>query len=187
MNDLSECGIQGSHAAPEVKRTAEELLPILYAELHGLARRAHRSMGGAGTLQTTALVHEAYLRLRQVPAFADRDHFLRAAALAMRHALINHVRDRGAIKRGGGATHVPLDEADVAASDNEAYVLAVHEALQRLGELDERLEHIVECRFFAGYSSEETARALAIHERTVHRGWARAKAWLRQELGDFAG
>ena len=189
MNDSTLPLFEGSHAPPEVRRTAEEMLPAFYADLRRVARRERlRFGGGSETLQTTALVHEAFLRLRQSPAFNDPAHFLRSAALAMRHALINYVRDRRTEKRGSGMTPVSLDEAtDVAEEQAEERLLAVHDALTRLGALDERLEQIVECRFFAGYSVEETAQALGLSERTVHREWVKARAWLQQDLKSAGG
>lgn len=185
MTEPNVPSLEGSRAPEEVRRTAEELLPAFYSDLRRLARRERlRFGGGSHTLQTTALVHEAFLRLRASPAFNDPAHFLRSAALAMRHAMINYVRDRMAEKRGSGVTPVPLEEAHEVADGggNEEYLLAVHDALTRLGALDERLEQVVECRFFAGYSVEETAQALGLSERTVHREWIKARAWLQQEL-----
>jgi RNA polymerase sigma factor (TIGR02999 family) len=188
VNDSPPSLFEGSHAPPEVRQTASGMLPAFYADLRRVARRERLRFGGTPeTLQTTALVHEAFLRLRQSPAFNDPAHFLRAAALAMRHALINTVRDRMTQKRGEGVSAVPLEEAaDVAEVEVEERLLAVHDALTRLGDLDERLEQIVECRFFAGYSVEETAQALGLSERTVHREWIKARAWLQQELKSAA-
>jgi len=168
----------------EVRNTAAQLLPILYEEVRRLARRERRMLSGGETLQTTALVHEAYLKLRHAPAFSDGDHFLRAAALAMRHALINYARDQAAAKRGGGAIKVDLEEAEGlgVAADSDAVIL-VNEALQKLATLSPRLAQVVECRFFAGYGEVETAQALGTTDRTVRRDWVKARAWLRRELG----
>ena len=122
------------------------------------------------------------------PAFNDKSHFLRTAALVMRQVLVNYARASLAAKRGGDATHVPLEFADSAALtgirvESDETLIAVHEALGRLTELSPRLSQVVECRFFAGYSEQETAEALGMNERTVRRDWAKARAWLRKELG----
>lgn len=172
---------------PALRSTAEELLPILYADVRKIARRQRLRVGADDTLQTTALIHEAYLRMRDSPTFNDKSHFLRAAALAMRQVLINYARDSVAAKRGGGAVHVPLEYADRAEMtgirvETDETLLAVHSALENLAELSVRLAQVVECRFFAGYNEQETAEALRLTERTVRRDWVKARAWLRQEL-----
>jgi len=139
------------------------------------------------TLRTTALINEAYLKLLRSPEFNDRAHFLRSAALAMRHILVNHARDRVAAKRGGGVAVESLDETVEAAAQSDDSVLEVHEAVDRLAQLDERLAQVVECRFFAGYTEQDTAAALGMTERTIRRDWAKARAWLRVELGTANG
>jgi len=167
---------------PAVRSLADELLPIFYADLKRLARRERSRVGAGGTLHTTALVHEAYLKLRGSRSWNDEAHFLRAAALAMRHALVNHAEARRAAKRGGGIPHLPLEEAlDVGTASDET-LLALDEALQRLARQSERLARVVECRFFAGFDERETARALGLSERTVRRDWTLARAWLYREL-----
>lgn len=167
---------------PAVRSLADELLPIFYADLKRLARRERSRVGAGGTLHTTALVHEAYLKLRGTRSWNDEAHFLRAAALAMRHALVNHAEARKAAKRGGGVPHLPLEEAlDVGAASDET-LLALDEALQRLARQSARLARVVECRFFAGFDERETARALGLSERTVRRDWTLARAWLYREL-----
>lgn len=172
--------------SPELRRTAEHLFPAFYADVRRLARRERMKVGADETLQTTALIHEAYLRLRNSAQFQDHSHFLRASALAMRHVLINHARDSVAAKRGSGATHVSLEFAEEVAAplqfDSDERLLAVHALVQRLAELNPRLAQVVECRFFAGYSEEETAKALGVDERTVRRDWVKARAWLRNEM-----
>jgi RNA polymerase sigma factor (TIGR02999 family) len=171
-------------ATPEVRRAAEELLPLFYEDVRRIARRERRARGGGETLQTTALIHEAYLKLRNSPGFNDRSHFLGAAALAMRHVLVNYARDRVAAKRGGGAVMLPLEAAtDVGLPTSEQALLDVNEAMARLAQLSPRLAQVVTCRFFAGYGDEETAAALGLTDRTVRRDWAKARAWLRRELG----
>lgn len=169
--------------APAVRSLADELLPIFYADLKRLARRERSRVGAGGTLHTTALVHEAYLRLRSTRGWSDEAHFLRAAALAMRHALINYAEARKAAKRGGGISHLPLEAAlEVGAANDEETLLALDKALQRLARQSLRLARVVECRFFAGYDERETARALGLSERTVRRDWTLARAWLYREL-----
>jgi RNA polymerase sigma factor (TIGR02999 family) len=167
---------------PSVRALADELLPVFYADLKRLARRERARVGGGNTLQTTALVHEAYLKLRGTKGWNDDTHFLRAAALAMRHALISHAEARVAAKRGGRAPHLALDEGLAAAREHDESLLALDEALGRLAERSPRLARVVECRFFAGYDEAETARALELSERTVRRDWALARAWLYREL-----
>lgn len=168
---------------PSLKHTADSLVPVLYDDLRRLARRSRWQVSAGGTVQTTALVHEAYLKLRHASGFSDRQHFLRAAAMAMRHILINVARDAVAAKRGGGATDVPLDDAPEIAAPSATVLLEVNEVLDRLRGVSERLAEVVECRFFAGYGDEETATALGLSDRTVRRDWLKARAWLRHELG----
>jgi len=171
-------------APVQVRRMAEELMPLFYADVRRMARHERRRVGAGDTLQTTALIHEAYLKLFRSPSFNDRVHFLRASALAMRHVLINHARENLAEKRGGGAIVESLTAShDIGVSDDQS-LIEVHEALERLALLDERLAQVVECRFFAGYSEADTALALGVTDRTVRRDWTKARAWLRRELGD---
>ena len=177
-----------SSAPPEVRRIAAELLPTFYDQLKQMAQRARARLGGNHTLQTTALVHEAYLRLRKSGGFTDETHFLRAAALAMRHALINHATARLTDKRGGGQQHLTLSNAESLAHpglevDTDEGLMLLHEALQRLAIEMPRLADVVECRFFGGYGEEDTARALGMSLRTVQRDWLKARAWLFRELG----
>ena len=173
---LADCG-----APPEVRHTAAELLPPFYRQVKRIARR-ERSRHGAVTLQTTELAHEAYLRMRGSHGYADEAHFLRAAALAMRHALINHAAERLAQKRGGGAPHVTLSKAVDLGIETDEGLLSLNEALQRLARVTPRLAEVVECRFFAGYGEEDTAAALGVSLRTVQREWLKARAWLFREL-----
>ena len=172
-----------SAASPEVQRIAAELLPTFYNQLKHVAQRARSRLGGNHTLQTTALVHEAYLRLRLSSGFADEAHFLRAAALAMRHALINHAAARLADKRGGGGAHLTLSSAETLGVDTDEGLVTLNYALQRLAIEMPRLADVVECRFFGGYGEEDTARALGMSLRTVQRDWLKARAWLFRELG----
>jgi RNA polymerase sigma factor (TIGR02999 family) len=137
------------------------------------------------TLQTTALVHEAYLRLLKDASlsFENRAHFLGVAARAMREILIEHARARAARKRGGGGVRVTLDDAVASLAAPSIDVLALEEALQRLTRLDQRHARVVELRYFGGMSVEETAAALGLSPATVKRDWTLARAWLYRELG----
>jgi RNA polymerase sigma factor (TIGR02999 family) len=167
-----------------VRALADELMPMFYADLKGMARRERRRVNAGATLQTTALVNEAYLKLRATPGWNDDVHFLRAAALAMRHALVNHAVARLAAKRGDGAIALSLDDALDLAVEEDAALVTLNEALGMLSRTSLRLAHVVECRYFAGYDDGETARALGISERTVRRDWTLARAWLHRELSD---
>jgi RNA polymerase sigma factor (TIGR02999 family) len=178
--------LEASCAPTEVRRLAADLLPAFYQDLRRIARRTRARVGAGHTLQTTALVHEAYLRLGQSRAFVDETHFLRAAALAMRHALINYAQARLAGKRGGGRAHVTLSHvADISVQSDEG-LLALNEAIVRLAQDMPRLADVVECRFFGGYGEEDTARVLGVSLRTVQRDWLKARAWLFRELGGAA-
>jgi RNA polymerase sigma factor (TIGR02999 family) len=168
-----------------VRRAAEQLFPLLYDEVSRLAHRERNRVRAGETLRTTALINEAYLKLLRSPEFNDRAHFLRAAALAMRHILVNHAHARVAAKRGGGVQIESLDESVEAAAQSDDSVIEVHEAVDRLARFDERLAQVVECRFFAGYTEEDTATALGMTERTIRRDWAKARAWLRVELNSI--
>ena len=168
--------------AVEVRTLADALLPLFYADLKRLARRERARVSAGMTLQTTALVHEAYLKLRGTSKWNDDTHFVRAAALAMRHALVDHAIEHLAAKRGSGAEHVPLTESlDVAVASDES-LIALNDALEQLAKQSLRLAQVVECRYFAGYDETETAKALGISERTVRRDWTLAKAWLLREM-----
>ena len=156
----------------------------VYDDLQTLAHAQLRHRRPGDTIGTTVLVHEAYLRLARTGKLAieTRHHFFALAAQAMRRILVDRVRAQLSQKRGGDAKRVELDDvADFLVGDAEQ-VLAVHEALQRLSALNARLADLVECRFFAGYSEPETAEALGVSERTVHRDWVKARAWLYRYL-----
>jgi len=175
--------LQTSTAPPEVRRLAGELLPAFYQQLRRIAHRTRARLGAGHTLQTTALVHEAYLRLGQTRQFVDEAHFIRAAALAMRHALINYAQARVADKRGGGGQHVTLSNIADFSVDTDEGLIALDEAMGRLAGEEPRLAEVVECRFFGGYGEEDTAKALGMSLRTVQRDWLKARAWLYRELG----
>ena len=166
------------------------LFPLVYDELIIMAHRQRQTWHGDLTLNTTAVVHEVYLKLaqpRQLPA-ESRAHFFAIAATAMRHILCNYARDRRTKKRGGGVRHVTLDPAhDVASgldlsTEQTDELTALDEALQRFERIAERQARIVECRFFGGMSVEDTATALGISPRTVKRDWNFARAWLRRDM-----
>ena len=162
----------------------DALFPIVYAELRRMAAREMRHEKQGRTLQTTALVHEAYLRLLKDASlsFESRAHFLGIAARAMREILIERARARVAQKRGGQAVRVTLDDLTVRTPSPSVDVLALDEALQRLARLDERHARVVELRYFGGLSVEETAAAMALSPATVKRAWTLARAWLFREL-----
>ncbi len=166
------------------QEAAASLLSLLYSELRSIAGHFMRSQRPDHTLQATALVNEAYLRLlgEQGASWEDRIHFLRVAARAMRSVLIDHARSRDAAKRGDGWRRSPLEEAAVFTDQPSSDLLALDEALTRLSDLDDRLAQVVELRFFGGLTIEETARVLKISTATVKREWLTAKAWLREEI-----
>jgi RNA polymerase sigma factor (TIGR02999 family) len=162
---------------------AEQLLPLVYDELRRLAARLMGGERTGHTLQATALLHEAWLRLCEPgSSYDDRSHFLRVAAKAMRHVLVDHARARAAHKRGGGR-RVDLDADAFAVRDEAESVLAVDEALGRLQALDPQLGQLVEMRFFGGLDNSAAAQALGMSLRSVERGWRTARAFLVRELG----
>lgn len=170
-------------------QTAAQLVPLFYADLRRLARRVRYESQASETLQTTALIHEVYLKLRKISAWNDRQHFMRASAMAMRQVLVDDVRARLAQRRGAGAAHLSLDDAEaeqVAAADVDDRVIVIDEALRRLATLSPRLSQTVECRYFAGYNEAETAEALGVSLATVQRDWAKARAWLHRELAGLS-
>jgi RNA polymerase sigma factor (TIGR02999 family) len=178
--DSQKTESEGASAA--VRALADELVPIFYQELRTIARRTKRKVGIGATLQTTALVNEAYLKLRATHGWNDDSHFLCAAALAMRHVLVNHANSRVAAKRGAGADVLPLTAADHVAIENDEMLINLNEALARLAVEAPRLAQVVECRYFGGYDEMATARALKLSDRTVRRDWTLARAWLHREL-----
>ena len=158
----------------------ERMMPVVYEELRRIARRQLRHEGVGHTLNTTALVHEAYLRLA-APSHLDvsgRVEFLSIAAMAMRRVLIDYARQRTAQKRGGVQMRVELDDIEVAADDRAEQLVALDEALTSLAASNPRLARVVDCRFFGGMSQEETALALQLTPRTVRRDWTKARMWL---------
>lgn len=166
------------------RQALDELLPLVYGELQ---RIAHRRLGGerrGHTLNTTALVHEAYLKLVQLDRmnWQNRAHFFAIAAQVMRNVLVDYAVRQKAQKRGGGRERVSLDEIEIGTAPRIDELLALQQALERLGALDERQARVVECRVFGGMSIDETAHALGISAATVSRDWTVARAWLAREL-----
>ena len=164
----------------------DRLVPLLYDDLRRVARAQLRRSRQGVTLDTTVLVHELYLKMadQQRLDAHDRGHFLAISAHAMRQVIADYARRRTAVKRGGDADPIPLDEVPEIADREARWLLDVDRALERLAARDERLARVVECRFFAGFSEEETAAALDTSLRTVQRDWMRARAWLKEELGN---
>jgi len=162
----------------------EKLTPLVYAELHRLAKGYMLGERPGHTLQTTALINEAYLRLidwKNV-RWQSRAHFFGIAAQVMRRILVDFARSRNYAKRGGGARQVPLDDAINVYEDPSAELIALDDALKSLAEIDRRKSQVVELKFFGGLSAEETAEALKVSPRTVEREWNLARAWLYREL-----
>jgi RNA polymerase sigma factor (TIGR02999 family) len=162
----------------------EAALGLVYDELRSLAERYLRREAPGHTLQPTALVHEAYLRLVRGsdPSLTDRAHLIGIAARLMRQILVNHARDRKALRRGGAWQRVHLDPAVALFEDRCHDLLALDEALERLDAIDSRQARVVELRFFGGLANDEVARLLDTSPRTVEREWAMARAWLRREI-----
>jgi len=165
------------------RNALERLTPIVYNELHRLARRYMRGERPGHSLQTTALVNEAYMRLLDYKriAWQDRAHFFAISAQLMRRILVEHAR-RHNLKRGGGVPHVSLDEAAMVGGDQATDLVALDDAMNALERLDPRKVQVVEMRFFGGLSVEETAEVLKVSAITVMRDWSTAKAWLYREL-----
>jgi RNA polymerase sigma factor (TIGR02999 family) len=179
----------GSPPQPEgASSPLHELLPLVYEELRRIAHHELRSERPDHTLSTTALVHETYLKLIDQNRLApgERARFFAAAVTAMRRVLIGYARQRRALKRGGGDVPLSLDESAIAADESSEALLALDDALTRLGTLSPRLARVVECRYFGGLTEEETAEVLLVTPRTVRRDWVKAKGWLYQELSDDA-
>lgn len=189
-NSSGERELEGSCATDTFPRVVEEpsgppreLLPLVYHSLKELARQRMSLERPGHTLQATALVHEAYLRLAgKNVRFAGRIQFYHAAAQAMRRILVEHARARGRVKRGGGARRVPINILDLAEEADRDEILALDEAIRRLDEHTPEIAAVVRLRFFAGLTVAQTAEALSIGARSVDRAWAYARVWLYREL-----
>ena len=192
QQEINEALSALSRGAPEAM---DQLMPLVY---HELKRVAHRQLGaeaGGHTLSTTAVVHETYLRLAEQSRaqWVDRSQFYAIAARTMRRVLIDYARQHNAARRGGpGRTAVPLellehgDSSAISIHERADALIALDDALEDLGRMDERMARVVECRFFAGLNEVETADALGVSQRTVARDWQMARAWLHEELRDDA-
>jgi RNA polymerase sigma factor (TIGR02999 family) len=181
MSDLTQLATKAGQGD---SRAAGELLNLVYGELHRLASARMARESGAQTLQPTALIHEAWLRLGgdEQPTWENEAHFFGAAAEAMRRILIDRARRRNAARRGGGRTHVPLDDLELSAPWDDPNLLAVDEALAWFAQAEPRKAELVRLRFFAGLQLEEAARMLGISEATAKRWWVYARAKLYQRL-----
>ena len=163
----------------------DELLPAVYDALRTIARSQLRGERADHTLRTTELVHEAYMKLvdHETVDWQDRQHFFAVTARAMRQILVDHARRRTAQKRGNGASEVPLEDVTQREGLGPGALIALHDALDRLAERDERKAQVVECRFFGGYTTQETADVLGVSRSTVVRDWRAAQAWLNRAMG----
>ena len=183
MPEISELFAQMSDDSP---RGTSELMARVYHELHRLAAAYMRRERRDHTLQTTALVHEAYVRLvgQRDIAWKNRDHFFGVAAQMMRRILVDHARAHLCRRRGGPQQRVSLDEVGISPRTHSADLVALDEALTRLAQIDARQARVVELRFFGGLTAEETAKTLAVSTKTVNRDWLVAKAWLHAEIAE---
>jgi len=198
----TDAGAGGAPPAPEPHRgtlalraarageegALAEAFALVYDEIRAIARARLARHGPRMTLDTTAVVHEAYIKIARhgEMAWEDRGHFFAVASTAMRQVVLDHARRRLAAKRGGGGERVPLDEAEQVADAQARDALALDAALELLARADAQLGRVVELRFFGGLSVEETARTLAVSEATVKRAWRKARAFLHRELADGA-
>jgi RNA polymerase sigma factor (TIGR02999 family) len=171
------------------EQALEKLAPLVYEQLHRVARHHMAGQRSGHVLQTTALVNEVYMQLVDCGQmnWQDRAHFFAVSAQLMRRILIDFARSRGSQKRGGGALHIPLDEAPSVGHEPDPNLLALDDALKALAIVDERESKVVELRFFGGLSVEETAEVLKVSVETVQRDWRLAKIWLLRELSEGNG
>lgn len=190
-----ECGLGHRDVTEEICASAVELAPLLYPDLRRAARGIRARMPGASPLQTTEIIHETYLKVVRGGPWNSRRHFLAAAAVAMRHVLVDQARARSRQRRGEGVVPLSLDETLHAVEtmpawspspDEDDLSLVIGEALDALAQLEPRLARVVECRYFAGYTEDETADILQISARTVRRDWIKARAWLESRLADYS-
>jgi len=186
--------VQDTQAVTQLVRASREgnrealdrLFSLLYEELRRVAHRQLLGRRPDATLNTTALIHEAYLRMvdQGQAEWEDRAHFFGYAARVMRAVIVDYARHRGARKRGGRMTRLSFDDSDLPIEAQADAIVAIDHALTQLAELNERLSQVVECRFFGGLSVDETATALQVADRTVRRDWIKAKAWLFEALSE---
>lgn len=185
MSDSTKLAATGDAVPGSDHQSLDRLVPLVYQQLRIAARRRLGRSPRGGTLETSELVHEAYLRLVTGPPAAeapDRAHFLALASLAMRHVLVDRARTRGRLKRGGGFGCVTFDEDRISVEDQPEALLQLDEALAWLAELEPRLARVVECRFFGGMGEDDIAVALGVTVRTVQRDWAKGRMLLRRAL-----
>jgi RNA polymerase sigma factor (TIGR02999 family) len=178
---ITELIVQVRDGTPEAW---DRLMPLVYDELHRLAHHYLRRERDGHTLSTTALVHEAYLKLVDQTRVMcnDRKHFYAIASRAMRNVLVDHARRHCAAKRGGEWKRVPLEDEHIAVNEQAEALLVLDEALSRLAELDGRLARVVECRYFGGLTEQETGEVLGVTARTVRRDWTKARLWLYDQV-----
>lgn len=159
-------------------------MAALYDDLHKIAHRERWNAGQPATMQTTVVLHESYLKLHNRADWESREHFLGTVALTMRHVLVDAARARMAAKRGGDASIVPLEAADVEMTNeaDDRALVKLGEAMRELAELDPQLARLVDCRYFAGMSDAETAKLMGVTDRTIRRWWLQARAWIHHEL-----
>ena len=186
-NDVAK-SVYTSMVANELRRgrrdSLDRLMPVVYEQLRVIASRQLALRQGGGTLSTTGLVHEAYLKLadQSRASWRDRSHFFALASVAMRHVLVDRAKARFAQKREGGFRRVTLDDDQLDADDEAELMVELNDALDRLAVTEPRLARVVECRFFGGLSGEETAAVVGVNARTVERDWAKARMLLRRAL-----
>ena len=170
--------------SPPNTTSVDETVALAYQELRAIAHLRLMATAPGGTLSTTALVHEAYLKLvdGSPTGLRDRAHLLALASLAMRHVLIDRARERSTVKRGGEPKRITLDEAELSVDEEPEAVLQLNDALDRLAAFEPRLARVVECRFFGGLTESETADALGVTVRTVQRDWVKARVLLKRAL-----
>lgn len=167
-----------------VPESVDQVVALAYQQLRAIAHRRLRARDGSGTLSTTALVHEAYLKLadQSRAGWQDHAHFLALASLAMRHVLVDRARERSTLKRGGVRQRVTLDDERMSVDAEPDVLLQLDDAMDRLAAFEPRLARVVECRFFGGLTEQETADALGLTVRTVQRDWVKARVLLRRAL-----
>jgi RNA polymerase sigma factor (TIGR02999 family) len=188
MDPVRDLTVMLRQAQEGNREAVDQIFSAVYQELHGLAKAQRRRWDGNHTLNTTVLVHEAYLKLvdQERAEWEDRSHFFAVAALAMRHILVNYARRTKAARRGGGAEPLPLDEGILMDEGVADEILALNDSLEELARRSSRQAKVVELRFFVGLSVQEVAQALDISPATVKRDWQLASAWLKKEIQESA-